>query len=398
MYLPLCKGMAVYRQNHTRSYYLRLRIDKKEIRRSLSTSDLEEAKVKAWQTKFEYEGMKKAGIEINPTKSYSLEKAMLSIIKQLENKKPFKQIYKDYILVYNNFIIPYFKNKTIDDLTTKNIRLYFESREFSKTRKTINRSCFTRLFEYLEEEGELKKRDFPTLPKEIKTAQMHIGFDFLEEDLKNIRIFLRQDFWLNQSGLKAISVEYRNILIHVFEFLLETGFRPGLEMNSITFNDIYQATTADNKKRLFVHVRNGKTSYKNRESVLSDKAIDALIQILKITQFNQNITKDYLIKNNSDKPVFESSNNKICDFCKLFDQLIKKMISLNKIKKKYTLYCCRHTYITNQLKRGVDKDMIAKQVGNTSEVIEKHYDHAKMKDMKDLEKLFDNDKKVYVKF
>ncbi|MFW7526177.1 site-specific integrase [Vibrio ostreicida] len=394
MYQKLCKGMAIYRQEHTNSYYVRLRVQSKEIRRTLSTSDLDEATTKAWALKFELEGMAKAGIEILKTKELTVEQACKSIIEELDQKKPQKDIYHDYKLVYRNFIIPFFKRKSISELTTKNIRLYFESREFSKTRKTINRSCFTRLFNYLEEEGKLKKQDYPTLPKEIKTAQMQIGVDFAEADLKKIKDFMQNEIWLEQSGLKPISQEYRNILPHVFEFLLETGIRTGEEMNSITFKDIKEET-ADKKKRVFVKITGGKTSYKNRDAFVNKKAVKALVELLKITKSNNDITKDYLVKNRSEEAVFLSSHGKICDFCKLFDQLIKKMIKLKLVDTKYTLYSCRHTYITKQLTNGSGRDfmhLIALQVGNSLEMIQNHYNHSRLKDSKNINQLDSSNK------
>ncbi|MDH5971450.1 site-specific integrase, partial [Vibrio aestuarianus] len=121
MYESLTKGLAIYRQNHTKSIYVRLRVKGKELKRSLKTTDVEEAKAKAWGLKFEIEGMVKAGLEIEVTQKKSVRDACLTIIKNLESKKPFKAIYKDYILVYKNFIIPHFLKKTIEDLTTKNI-------------------------------------------------------------------------------------------------------------------------------------------------------------------------------------------------------------------------------------------------------------------------------------
>jgi len=165
MYENLDKGLAIYRQKHTKSYYVRLRIDKKEIRRSLSVSDISEAKSLAWRFKFDMEGKKLAGLPILATKELTINQAFQEVIKELDNIKVQKTIYDDYRLVIHNFITPYFKNKTIKDLTSKNIRLYFESLNLSLTRKRINTTCFKKLFQFLEEEEHMKKSELPTLPK-----------------------------------------------------------------------------------------------------------------------------------------------------------------------------------------------------------------------------------------
>ncbi|ANS86469.1 hypothetical protein VSVS12_02720 [Vibrio scophthalmi] len=392
MYQKLIKGLAVYRQNHTKSFYVRLRVDSKEIKKSLSTSNLDEAISKAWALKFELEGMVKAGIDIQTVKRYTIEKACRSVIAELETKKSQKPIYKDYILIYNSFIIPYFKNKSIEDLTTKNIRLYFESLELSKTRKTINKTCFTRLFQFLEEEELLSKKDFPSLPKDIKTSQSQIGIDFKESELNAIRDFISCNDWLEQPNINFKTSEYRKIFPFIFEFLLETGVRTGEEMNHICFSDIYK-----DKGNYYCKIRKGKIkNHIQREIVLSSKALNCLIETVSITQ-NKKITEQQLLSL-KDGFVFESSFGKIADWCKLFDQIIKTLISQNKIKTKYTLYSCRHTCITQMLLNEVDIFLIAKQVGNSVEMIQKHYDHVKLKDSKNIDTILNHNKQKIFQF
>lgn len=104
MYENLDKGLAIYRQKHTKSYYVRLRIDKKEIRRSLSVSDISEAKSLAWRFKFDMEGKKLAGIPILATKELTINQAFKEVIKELDNIKVQKTIYDDYRLVINHSV------------------------------------------------------------------------------------------------------------------------------------------------------------------------------------------------------------------------------------------------------------------------------------------------------
>ncbi|MFA0062496.1 tyrosine-type recombinase/integrase [Vibrio cyclitrophicus] len=392
MYKKLVKGLAVYKQKHTNSIYVRLRIGGKEIKRSLKTSDFDEAVSKAWALKFEMEGMVKAGLEIIPVKRHSVSNSCKAVIAQLEAKKPFKSIYKDYILVYNSFIIPYFQNKSIDDLTTKNIRIYFESLELSKTRKTINKTCFTRLFNYLEEENLLKKKDFPTLPNDIKTLQNQIGIDFKDSELKTIREFIDSKEWIDQKNISFKTSEYRQIFPHVFSFLLETGIRTGQEMNNIRFSDIQK-----HDNNFYCKIRKGKMkNHSQREVLLNQKSIDSILKIVSITH-KKTISEKQLL-NLKDAFVFESSFKKIADWCKLFDQIIKKLITTNQIKNKYTLYCCRHNCITMLLKNGVEPYLISKQVGNSVEMIEKHYDHMLLKDSKNIDSILNHDRKEIFTF
>lgn len=381
MYLPLTKGLAIYRQNHTKSVYIRLRIEGKEIKRSLKTSDVEEAKTRAWQLKFEYEGKVKAGISIQANKVLSINDACRSIVEQLKEKKPFKSVYKDYIRNYEQYIIPYFKRCSIEDLTSKKIRLYFESQSFSKTTLTTNRTCFNKIFSYLEEEELLKRKDFPSLPKDIKTIKNNIGVDIKEEDLSKIEDFITSEEWLNQPNINYKTKEYREIFPYVFKLLLETGIRTGEEMNNLKYSDIEK-----HEGNLYIRIRKGKTKdYNQREVLLNKEAIRSILEIAEITTKNE-VTKNDLFKI-KDRYIFESSFGKIADWCKLFDNAIKKLSTIHNLKHKYTLYSCRHTYITKQLLRGIDMYILAKQVGNSLEMIQKHYDHVQLRDSKNANKL-----------
>lgn len=392
MYIPLTKGLAVYRQKHTKSIYVRLRIAGKEIKRSLKTSDIEEAKSRAWHLKFEYEGKVKAGISIQANMVLSINDACRSIVEQLKERKPFKSVYKDYIRNYEQYITPYFKRRSIEDLTSKNIRLYFESQSFSKTTLTTNRTCFNKLFLYLEEEDLLKKKDFPSLPSDIKTIKNNIGVDIKEDDLIKIEDFITSEDWLNQININYKTKEYREIFPNVFRLLLETGIRTGEEMNNLKYSDLEK-----HEGNFYVKIRKGKTKdYNQREVLLNKEAIRSILKIARITTKNE-VTKNDLIKI-KDRYIFESSFGKIADWCKLFDNAIKKLSATHNLKHKYTLYSCRHTYITKQLLKGIDMYILAKQVGNSLEMIQKHYDHVKLRDSKNANKLLRGKRGIEVIF
>ena len=394
MYENLDKGLAIYRQKHTKSYYVRLRIDKKEIRRSLSVSDISEAKSLAWRFKFDMEGKKLAGIPILATKELTINQAFQEVIKELDNIKVQKTIYDDYRLVIHNFITPYFKNKTIKDLTSKNIRLYFESLNLSLTRKRINTTCFKKLFQFLEEEEHMKKSELPTLPK-VESNKVENREAFTVSDHKKIINELQEFHNLGKPNFKT--KEYRQTLYHYFIFLCETGIRAGEEIKNLMFSDIEK-----DGLNHFLTITKGKTKgySRDRTIALSRKAFDALCAIAQI----QNPEKDINIKNfmsinrlileasfvenevssNDDD---EASDIKIPCYIRVFGLFIKHLKANNIIKSHYTLYSCRHFYITTKLQGGVDAYVLAKYVGSSVEMIQKHYDHHKIGTQENIDKL-----------
>ncbi len=57
------------------------------------------------------------------------------------------------------------------------------------------------------------------------------------------------------------------------------------------------------------------------------------------------------------------------------------------IKNHYTLYSCRHFYITTKLQDGVDIYVVAKYVGNSVETIQRFYDHHTIGKQENIDKL-----------
>ena len=379
MYENLDKGLAIYRQKHTKSYYVRLRIDKKEIRRSLSVSDISEAKNLAWRFKFDMESKKLAGIPILATKELTINQAFKEVIKELDNIKVQKTIYDDYRLVINNFITPYFKNKTIKDLTSKNIRLYFESLNLSLTRKRINNTCFKKLFQFLEEEDHMKKSEIPTLPK-VENNKVENREAFTTTDHQKIMKELQDFHNLGKPNFKT--KEYRQTLYYYFILLCETGVRAGEEVKSLMFSDIEK-----DGLNHFVTITKGKTKgySRSRKIALSKKAYNAIFEIARI----QNPEQDINIKNftNINKPILEASFGKIPCYIRVFGLFIKHLQTNNIIKNHYTLYSCRHFYITTKLQDGVDVYVVAKYVGNSVEMIQRFYDHHTIGKQENIDKL-----------
>ncbi|MFA0554151.1 tyrosine-type recombinase/integrase [Vibrio lentus] len=381
MYEYQTKGLAIYRQNHTKSIYVRLRIDGKEIKRSLKTSDIVEARSRAWALKFEYEGRATAGLPIFETKELSVKKAFEMVVADLDNKKPQKSIYHDYRYVINNFIIPHFKRKSIKELTTKNIRQYFESLELSGTRYNINKTCFSRLFLMLEEEELLKKSEFPTLPKKIEKKRTEDRDTFSPDNLDLILSELENYHATGKQN--QLSVDIKKTLYHYFIFLLETGVRPGEEVYHLKFKDIKKGS-----ENYYLYVTKGKTQRYNkngRRISLSKKALDSLIEIARIQNPDHTITEKNFI--NIDRLILENSNNKVPCYSSQFNTF-KKYLASKKIElKNYVLYSCRHTFITTRLAQGVDIYLVAKYVGNSVETIQNFYDDYKLHNQTHIDQL-----------
>ncbi|MCF1457464.1 MAG: site-specific integrase [Shewanella sp.] len=380
MYESLTKGLAIYRQKHTKSIYVRLRVDGKEIKRSLKTSDIDEAKSRAWALKFEYEGKLTAGLPIIESKEPMINTAIKQILVKIAQKKIKNTTYTDHKYVFENMMIPFFKRKPLSFLTTKNIRLYFERLELSKSRISIHKTCFKMIFEHLEEEELLKKSDFPNIPK-IDTTEQIIRHSFLLPHLTVIDAGFDQ-YIERIVGKQAKTKEYRTTLKYYFKFLIETGVRPGKEVKHLKFSDFKCSTNDYNETVYSVLITKGKTARhikQGRKITLTEWTIEQ--SILEMARL-QNPDKKITLKNFNtiQRSILESSEGKFTCYSKQFGNYLKWLDKSDYLKtdRNYTLYSCRHTYITERLKQGVDIYLIAKFVGNSVEMIQKHYDDYKL--------------------
>ncbi|MGO3740363.1 MAG: hypothetical protein ACTJGG_12965 [Marinomonas foliarum] len=348
-YERLAKGLAIYRLKNSKNFYARIRVNGAEIKRSLGVADEDEAKFRAWELRSELENRNKQGLAILANKKIYVQDIINNVIKNLNNRKPKLKIYQDYKTVFLNFIIPFFQNVEVVNFTTKKIREYFESQELSITRKNINKTCFKMIFDFLEEERIIKKNDIPILPK-IKALKIETRDAFNDEDLKIILEHLPNFHEIEKNGRKANfkTIEYRKILNEYFTILLETGLRTGEEFINLRFNDIkkkkhsyYKDDLLIENDNYLVKISKGKTKkYSNgRIIALSSKAINAIVNIAKITQQDKNITIDNFLYSN--KLILETSFNKVAEFSDIFKQFTDYLKESNLINTHYTLYSCQ---------------------------------------------------------
>lgn len=371
MYLRLGKGLAIYRQKHSQSYYVRLRIDKKNVQRCLKVTNEDDAKRSAYRFEDEMKKREFAGLPIIETKRLTIKKAFEGALELLDSREKQLPIYESYKTLINLHMIPFFKNKSIEDLTSKNIRLYFDGRELSLTRKRMTNTCFKLMFQYLEEENYINKADIPTLPKTgSKTVEKRDAFTNV--DLAVIREKLADFHNVGKPNFKT--KEYRQTIYHYFNFLVETGIRAGEEATFLFSNVVKERIKGE--EHHYIEIKKGKTKgYSNNRSIpLSKLAVSSLVEMAKIQNPDKEITKKNFIFIR--RPILEASFGKSGEYVRVFKQFIDKLLKDNLISKPYTLYSCRHYFITKRLSEDVDVYLLSKYVGNSPEMIRQHYDHA----------------------
>jgi integrase len=172
------------------------------------------------------------------------------------------------------------------------------------------------------------------------------------------------DWWM--LGRKQVTRDIRHLLWCYAYVAVDTGIRPGTEMEHLTWGDIHTRKDS-NREYTTITVRKGKTTMYTgtREVIFKSKASSALASL---KNSNRRTEKDDLIFTLPD-------GNKTTELNRNFMKLIDELNLNDSNYGKRSLYSLRHTYITNQILDRVPLDILAKQVGTSIAMIEQHYSH-----------------------
>jgi integrase len=324
-------------------------------------------------------------------------------------KKEQKGIYSDYIRLLSpgHVLVDEFGDLDIREFDYNQISEYFthESMSQSKTQQQNYRKVVIELFKYAVNSKLINTTEVPSLPDpDYVNNQRRCNFDSGHLDIMYDRFC---DF-VNASNELTIDHEVvinrREYLKNTIDFLIHTGIRPGKEIEGIRFSDIGFgiSKSKDKKPFAFVEVKKGKratASGLGRAVSLSMPAIFSIISVInhnyndisssalsKLSESKNSLTKfeifkclidaiggskcaDFFVFRRRDHQDAESqeltkSLNQLLEFCG---------IEKNHEGIKYTLYSCRHTYITNAIINGTSIQDLAQHCGTSVEMIQQYY-------------------------
>lgn len=386
--IQLNKELYIEKQKGSNNFSIRLRVKDENgkgryHRKSLKTSDQEEATKIAWGQYFAYINEDSLNQEFFGVKKACTVKSMQKHMQEFFNSQEAKTN-QDYLRIFNNEIVPALGDYKIEDLDTDTIKTFISEHANSKTAITIRKTTFRRFFEEANSSKVVNANFSYLIPNKIKSFDELTGNPISEDDL---RTFNKLFPLFIASARKDDSTHIRILLQQYIIFLEETGARPGEECLHMKFKDIYTQNRANkktkskieaNNKFWTIRIQKGKihsrkaSSY--RDVPLSKKALQAIRVIsAKIHNVDQHIflAQELL----ADKYIFRlpTKTEKASQLAANFIMFCK-YCDIDAKEKNYMLYSFRHTYITKKMSEGVDIALIAKQCGTSITVIEKYYD------------------------
>ncbi|MEY4119930.1 MAG: hypothetical protein RLZZ472_320 [Pseudomonadota bacterium] len=323
---------------------------------------------------------------INPkTKTFKqvAELELANMTKAIQQKTG-KRTYRDYAFAINKYLIPFFGKTDINAITTEMIYDFEQWRiaEMGKvpmaSTKRNHASAYNRIINFARERGIIPfNKGVPLLDAKGEKSQPRPAFT--EQELDELRLSIPS--WID-SALLDRSRQIRHLLSVYIEVLVNTGIRHSTEAMPIRWRHL-QWHWIGEKKYLRIWV-SGKTG--PRYLIAKHKVVEVLEGLIAWQKLPFE-TLDQLIEAKLDKLVFRlPCGDQPTNFENIFRGLMKfSGLWKDSGDKKRTLYSLRHTYATFALADGIDIHTLARQMGTSVGMIEKHY--SKLTPMLSAEKL-----------
>lgn len=282
---------------------------------------------------------------------------------------------RDYIRAMNNYLVPFFGQFNLHNITQARVREYEQWRNqkmgkvpISSTLATHS-SAFNRIVDMAVERGWISdKMGIPRLNRKGKKGSPRPAFT--QDELKHLLEYMPQ--WCLLAERKNHR-EMRWLLRDYIEVLLSTGMRSGRESMNMMWRHLHwHLDSRTNTRYLRIWV-SGKTG--ERWLIAKHGAADAFERLAVRQGIGSNL--DDAIAAKSEAWVFATSQGtKPTSLHTSFELLLKDSgLRVDPVTgKNRSLYSLRHCYATMSLMAGqLDMHTLARQMGTSVEMLEQHY-------------------------
>ena len=373
--IQIHKKLRLDKRAGSDNWYARLTLPNgKRLVKTTKTEDIESAKEVALRLYYEVDARIQNKLPATTRKFSDVAKHAIARMETEIREGVGKQAYRDYTQALNKWLIPYFGTTDIAKLDLAAVTAFDAWRTAQNgkvpAQSTINNhnSALNRVLDEAELNGWIVKSLRPTLlNKGVKTESRG---SFSVEEYRGIYTALRS---YHKQTTNEKSAATRETLRNYVLFLANTGVRHGTEALGLCWKNI-EWYERDGERYLAINV-DGKTN--KRTAIARDRVVDFL---WRQAQLNSRIAVedfDALIAAKLDEPVFTTQLGAVATvpnlnraFNSLLDELGLKMGADGRTR---TLYSWRHFYATQDLERGVSTHALSRQLGNSTEMIDRHY-------------------------
>ncbi|QUN06371.1 site-specific integrase [Shewanella yunxiaonensis] len=359
--------LYVYKQDNSERWYARIKVAGKWVAKATKQKEKEKAIAMAYRLQMEFEFMADRNLLVGSKRFRDVaEKAISTMQAAIDNGKDIEK-YTTYIQVLRKYHIPFFDRTYITSIDIEKLRAFDVwraeqlGRNPAKSTLLNHNAAMQLVFKEAVERKWMLAAQVPSLSTKGVESQRRAHFSPEEYDKAFDMVWK-----LEQNSRKEKTRQIRELLMDYMEFAVNTGIRPGTEMESLTWGDIHIDTNEHNII-FYITVRKGKTVKHTgtREVVCRDEIFSSI----------QTLRERFPNRKRTDKLFRLADGSDTKELSKAFDKALSEAGLKESAHGVRTLYSLRHTYITWQLLAGVNMEVLAKQCGTSIAMIEQHYSH-----------------------
>jgi integrase len=397
------RSLVLYRRENSQIWQCRYKVAGIWQRATTKEYKLSRAEERAKELLIEAEIRNRSNLPVVTRRFKDIASLAIQRMEQEAEAGRGKVIYKDYIRVINDYLITSLGSRLITNIDYVALENFEAERirkmgrnPTSSTMHTQN-AALNRVFDEAVIRGFLTEANRPKLSAKGQRSERRPAFE-----LSEVKVLLQSlEAWINKSR-NAAGLERRLIMRDYIEMLLDTGARPGIELLNLKWKQIRfsmdpKTTVTDTKDQdseiIELHNLN-----RSCEMTVSGKTGTRQIigRLPSVKVLERVALRNYSIKGkltdplskviglHPDEYVFRTKDKKENEsnvFNHMFDRFLKdnNLLIDSKTDQKRVFYSLRHTYATLALTHDrVPIHTLAKQMGTSVVMIERHYSHLKV--------------------
>lgn len=348
------------------------------VRVTSKTSDLSAAKQVAEDLFHEARVLDKRGLSIISKKFKAVAQVVSERFKEQVKAKTGKKTYADYYRAIDTYLIPFFGGHNVDNITPALIAEFHQWRteqvgyELKASTQNNHNSALNAVFDYAIEKGWMTNSQRPSL-KNTGEATSARGI-FSTDELLELQKFIQK--W-TKDGRKGKTQYLRELLGLYVTFIACTGVRPGTETKELKWKHI-EFIQKPNMRVIHITLPQGKRG--SRELIARNELWPLLDKLRELQPEYKDLTLEQLIAKKENKHIFRMRDGTIpYNLVNAFGDCLREasMDKGDKDGRPRSLYSLRHYYATQRVLEGMSFGLLAKQMGTSILMIERHYSHLK---------------------
>lgn len=348
------------------------------LRVTSKTTDLDAAKQIAQDLFYEARVLEKRGLSVISKKFKAVAEVVSNNLKAQVNAGTGKKSYADYYRAIDTYLIPFFGNHNVDNITPSLIAQFHQWRtekvgyELKASTQNNHNAALNCVFDYAVEKGWMTESQRPSLKNTGQATEVR-GI-FSTDELIELQQFIHK--WTLEG--RATKTRYLRELLGLYvTFIACTGVRPGTETKELKWKHIQ---FIQKPKMRIIHITLPQGKRGSRELVARSELWPLLDKLRELQPEYQSITLEELIAKKEDKHLFRMRDGtKPYNLVNAFADCLKEaeLDKGDKDGKPRSLYSLRHYYATQRVLEGLSLGILANQMGTSMVMIERHYSHLK---------------------